>query len=192
MQSSSSSPTSVPFIPTGFDRRDQPSLWVTRHSEMIRPGGRVLDLACGRGRHTRWLTRRGFQLTAVDADTQAIAELAGLRNVDALCADLESGGWPLPGQRFDAVVITNYLYRPLMRHVAHALDAGGLVIYETFMQGNERFGRPRSPEYLLAPGELLEWSVSEGLELVAFEEGETSIPRPAVVQRLCARRPSRH
>jgi len=189
---STSSPTSAQIIHAGFDRRDQPSLWVTRHAEMIRPDGRVLDLACGRGRHVRWLARRGFEVMAVDADTQAIADLAGLRNVNALCADLEIGNWPYPGERFDAVIVTNYLHRPLMRHIAHALDAGGLVIYETFMQGNERFGRPRSPEFLLAPGELLEWSVAEGLDLVAFEEGETSIPRPAVVQRLCARRPARH
>ena len=161
-----------------------PSPWVARFAALVRPGGSVLDLACGAGRHARHLAARGHPVTAVDRDAAALAALAGVARVTAVVADLEAGPWPLDGRTFDAVVVTNYLHRPLFPAIAAALAEGGVLLYETFMRGNERHGRPSSPDFLLAPGELL--AAFAGLTVVAFEQGEVAAPRPAVVQRLCA------
>lgn len=159
-----------------------PSAWVQRASAWIRPGGRVLDLACGHGRHTRWLAARGFAVTAVDRDAEA---LAGLRPIArTLQADLEGAPWPLDGEQFDAIVVTNYLWRPLWPALLRALGPGGLWVHETFAAGHEAIGRPRRPAFLLQPGELLE--VARGpLQVLAFEEGWLDSP-PRIVQRIAA------
>ncbi|MDE2398514.1 MAG: class I SAM-dependent methyltransferase [Burkholderiales bacterium] len=155
--------------------------WVARWAHLIRPGGSVLDLACGSGRHLRWLAARGFAVTGVDRDAEALAPLAGLAEI--VVADLESGPWPLPGRRFDAVIVTNYLWRPLAPHLRDSLAEGALYLHETFADGNEALGRPRRPEFLLRRGELLE--IAAGLGVVAYEEGRLEAPA-RIVQRIAA------
>jgi len=161
------------------------SAWVTRWSALIRPGGEVLDVACGAGRHARWLARHGFEVFAVDRDPALFPDPPA--GVALLGADLEAGPWPYEGRRFDAIVVTNYLHRPLLPVLAGSLEPGGVLLYETFARGNERFGKPSNPEFLLAPGELLE-AVRGRLRVLAYEDLVVDSPRPAAVQRLCARR----
>ena len=169
-----------------FEQSGNPSRWVRRFAPLISPGGRVLDLACGTGRHSLFLAEQGFQVEAVDRDADAIAALAQQdRRLATRAADLEGGPWPYYGCVFDAIVVTNYLFRPLMPQIANALDVSGVLIYETFMVGNERFGKPSNPAFLLRPGELLD-VLRPKLTIVAFEQGEVETPRPAVVQRICA------
>jgi SAM-dependent methyltransferase len=163
--------------------RLNPSAWVRRFVPLIRRGGRVLDLAAGAGRHTRLLLDMGFAVTAVDRDIDGLRELAGAR-CDIRAIDLETDEpWPLGGL-YDGVVVTNYLYRPLFAPIAAALAPGGVLIFETFAAGNERLGRPRNPDFLLQPGELLD--AFRALTIVAFEQGEVLRPRPAVIQRVAA------
>lgn len=167
------------------------SPWVARFAPLIPAGARALDVACGGGRHARFLAARGVRVDAVDRDAQALAELAAVAGITPLCADLEGGApWPYAGQRFDAVVVTNYLHRPLLPVLPAALAPGGLLIYETFMAGNERFGKPSNPDFLLAPHELLDWvrGWPGGATVLAFEQGEVAEPKPAMIQRICARR----
>lgn len=164
---------------------DAPSPWVRRFAPLIRASGCVLDYACGGGRHARWLAGRGFPVVAVDRDGAALNSLDAVDGVATVEADLEGGPWPFEGRRFDAIVVTNYLYRARLTTLFDALEPGGVLIYETFMRGNERFGRPSNPDFLLAPGELLE-RVAGDFSIVAFEQGEIERPRAAVVQRICA------
>ncbi len=164
-----------------------PSVWVRRFTPLIRPGGRVLDLAAGGGRHTRLLLDMGFRVTAVDRDIAGLRQLVG-DNCEIHAIDLEAGGagnalGPLGGG-YDGIVVTNYLHRPLFAPLAAALAPDGVLIYETFAIGNERFGRPRNPDFLLRPGELLE--AFAALTILAFEQGEVSLPRPSVIQRIAA------
>lgn len=161
------------------------SQWVRRFAPLIASGGAVLDLASGNGRHARFLEAGGWRVEAVDRDAEALATLAEIPGIACRQADLESGIWPYAGVRFDGIVVTNYLYRPLFPLLIDALAEGGILIYETFMLGNERFGRPANPDFLLRPGELLEAFVGR-LSIVAFEQGEIALPKPAAVQRLCA------
>jgi SAM-dependent methyltransferase len=165
-----------------------PSVWVERWARLIAPGAEVLDLACGEGRHARLLAARGHRVTALDRDREALAALADLAGIEPLRADLEDGSpWPLAGRRFGGIVVTNYLHRPLFRNLIDALAPQGVLIYETFMSGNERFGKPSNPQFLLRPGELLE-AFGAALGVVAFEQGVVARPKPAALQRLCALR----
>ncbi|MDO8607957.1 MAG: class I SAM-dependent methyltransferase [Phaeospirillum sp.] len=160
--------------------KTDPSAWVRRFVPLVRPGGAVLDLACGGGRHSRLFLDHGHPVTAIDRDvTQArMAEGAEL-----IAADLEDGSpWPLAGRRFAAVVITNYLWRPLFPILRDSLEPDGVLLYETFALGNEAFGRPRNPDHLLARGELLR--LTEGLTVVAYQDGVEAAHK--VVQRICA------
>lgn len=169
---------------------DAPSKWVERWAPLIPGTGMLLDLACGGGRHVRYFAGLGFDVTAVDRDASALAALAYLPRVRTLRADLEGGNpWPFPGILFDGVVVTRYLHRPLFPHLRNALAPGGVLIYETFATGNERYGRPSNPEFLLWPGELLQ--EFDGLEVLGFEEGLTEGARPAVMQRICVRQAPR-
>lgn len=174
----------VPMRNLSHAAAQPPSPWVLRFAPLIRAGGEVLDLACGEGRHARALAALGLRVEAVDRDIGALAALADTANVGVRQADLEGGPWPYAGRCFDAIVVTNYLHRPLFPLLVDALREGGVLIYETFMSGNERFGRPSNPDFLLRPGELLEAFGS--LQVVAFEQGEAALPKPAAVQRLCA------
>jgi SAM-dependent methyltransferase len=166
---------------------ETPSSWVKRFAPLIRPGGRAVDLAAGAGRHTRMLLDMGLDVTAVDRDIGSLRDLAGtrceLRQIDLETGDPDGVVARLGGE-FDGIVVTNYLHRPLLRPLAAMLAPGGVLIYETFMTGNERFGRPRNPEFLLRPGELLD--AFAALTVVAFEQGEVAQPRPAVIQRIAA------
>jgi SAM-dependent methyltransferase len=159
------------------------SAWVRRFVPLIRPRGRVLDLAAGAGRHTRLLLEAEFAVTAVDREIEGLRALAG-EHCEVRALDLESGTPWVLGGGYDGIIVTNYLYRPLFAAIAASLAAGGAVIYETFALGNERFGRPRNPDFLLRPGELL--AAFAGLTVVAFEQGEVACPRPAVIQRIAA------
>lgn len=158
-----------------------PSPWVQRWSSLVKPGAALLDVACGGGRHVRWFAQRGCRVTGVDRDAAAVAPLKGI--ADIVVADIENGPWPLAGRRFDAVVVTNYLWRPLWPALTASLAEGGVLIYETFTAGNETVGRPSNPDFLLRPGELLQ--LAAGLRVVAFEDGFLAEPE-RFVQRIAA------
>lgn len=159
-----------------------PSPWVQRWAHaLIRPGGSVLDLACGSGRHLRWLAQAGWQVTGVDRDEAALAALQGLGEI--VVADLENGPWPFEGRRFDAVLVTNYLWRPLVPRILESLADHGVWIHETFATGQETVGRPSRPEFLLDHGELLR--LAQGLRVVGYEDGFLDGP-PRFVQRIAA------
>ena len=157
---------------------DRPSEWVRRWADLVTRGP-LLDVACGSGRHAALFVQRGIPVVAVDRDPQTIPGAGFVQ------ADLEGGPWPFAGKRFAAIVVTNYLHRPLFPQLQAALEEGGILIYETFMAGNERFGRPSNPAFLLEPGELL--AAFAALTPIAFEQGRVERPKPAMVQRLCAR-----
>ncbi len=161
------------------------SAWVRRWSHLVAHGASVLDVACGSGRHVRWFAQRGCRVTAVDRDAAAVAPLAGIAEV--VVADIEAGPWPFTGRRFDAVIVTNYLWRERLADVVASVAPGGLLIYETFAAGNETVGKPSNPKFLLQPGELLR--VSAGLRTVAFEDGFEASPE-RFVQRIVAVRES--
>ena len=165
---------------------DEPSAWVTRWAECITPGARVLDLASGSGRHARWLAARGYTVDAVDRDAAALQKLNAAAGVTVHCADLENAPWPFESGRYAGVVVANYLHRPLFPHLLDALAPGGVLIYETFAVGNERYGRPSNPAFLLEHGELLD-VVRGRLRVLAYEDLEVAEPKPAAVQRICAR-----
>lgn len=169
---------------------DAPSPWVMRHLGGLPRGGRVLDLACGRGRHARLLAAAGFCVEAVDRDPQALAGLQAVAGVVTRQCDLEDGPWPYFDEQFDGVVVTRYLHRPRLDALAATLRPGGLVIYETFMAGHARYGKPSNPDFLLQPWELLRWAVRCGLQPIAFEQGTDLRAGPAVLQRIAARRPA--
>lgn len=161
-----------------------PSVWVQRWAPLVAAGAPVLDVACGGGRHALFFAARGHPVAAVDRDATAIAALAGQPGVNALCADIENGPWPYAGRQFAAVVVANYLHRPLFPALMAALAPGGVLIYETFAQGNEAYGRPVNPDFLLQRGELLR--AVGAARVVAYEDLYVEQPRPAMVQRICA------
>ena len=170
----------------------QVSPWVARWAPVV-PEGEVLDLACGMGRHARHFAARGHAVLAVDRDAESLAQAAG-QGIVTLRFDLESEKMgavpqdqtPFSPDRFAGIVVTNYLHRPLMAQLAASLRPDGVLIYETFAIGNEAFGKPSNPAFLLAPGELLAIARAVGLRVLAFEDGYTDTPKPAMIQRLCA------
>lgn len=168
-------------------RIDAPSPWIRRFAPLIAAGGTVLDVACGNGRHARLLLGRGHRVVAVDRDVAAVADLAARSDVEIVAADLEDGSpWPLAGRQFAAVIVVNYLHRPLFPTLLDSLAEGGVLLYETFARGNEAFWRPRNPDHLLCSGELIDL-VGARLQVVAYEHGRVeSGPLPGIIQRLCA------
>jgi len=173
-------------------RITRPSPWVERFKHLIHPGARVLDLAAGGGRHGRMLLDAGAEVVFIDRDTQALADLADTPNATVIEADMEAGaspfaaGGPLAGETFDAVVVVNYLYRPLMDDLVDAIRPGGVLIYETFARGNEAYSRPRNPDHLLKSAELMD-DISGRMQVVAYEHGIVhAADVPGVKQRLCA------
>ncbi|EJL85136.1 methylase involved in ubiquinone/menaquinone biosynthesis [Polaromonas sp. CF318] len=165
---------------------EPPSTWVRRWSHLVREGGVVLDVACGYGRHARWFHGRNHPLVLVDRSQEALEAATSALPAsacEAVAADIEAGPWPFAGRQFDAVVVTNYLWRPLLPTLLAGLAPGGVLIYETFTQGNETVGKPSRPDFLLHTGELLE--VCRGLRIVAFEEGFHENP-PRFIQRIAA------
>ncbi len=166
----------------------RPSDWIRRFAPLVAPGGRVLDVACGSGRHTRLFVERGCAVVAVDREPRLEPDLLSNARVHLRVADLEQGPWPLGRDRFDAIVVTNYLHRPLFPHLLAALAPRGVLLYETFAVGNAAFGKPGNPAFLLAPRELLDAFAT--LRVIAFEDGYEETPRPAMVQRIAARLPA--
>ncbi|MCZ2105701.1 MAG: class I SAM-dependent methyltransferase [Comamonadaceae bacterium] len=162
-----------------------PSDWVVRWSHLAPAGARVLDVACGAGRHLRWFHARNHPVTGVDRAPEAIASIAPLG--EAICADIEGGPWPLAGRTFGGVVVTNYLWRTLLPTIVASVASGGVLIYETFAEGNETVGKPSRPDFLLRPGELLH--ACAGLRIVAYEDGFLTAPE-RFVQRIVAVRPA--
>jgi SAM-dependent methyltransferase len=172
-------------IPKSAAGAAPPSPWVVRFLSGVRPGGQVLDLACGRGRHTRLALSLGYNVTALDRDLSPLGDLAGRDDVELIAADLEDGGdFPLTGRVFDGVIVTNYLWRPILPNIVEAVAKDGVLIYETFAIGHERFGHPRNPEFLLRPWELLA-AVSGTLTAVAYEHVTLEDP-PRLVQHIAA------
>jgi SAM-dependent methyltransferase len=165
--------------------QEPPSTWIQRFAPMIAEGAAVLDVACGYGRHSRFFAARGARVVAVDRDETALATLTGVRGITPVLADLETAPWPFPGESFDAIVVTRYLHRALMPHLIDAIAEGGMLLYETFAAGNEVYGKPSNPDFLLNPGELL--GLTRGrLTIVAFEQGLVAASAPAVIQRIAA------
>lgn len=166
-----------------------PSPWIERFAPFAPAGGPILDLACGGGRHGRLFLERGHPVTFVDRDTAGVRDLAGREGVEIIEADLETGGpWPLSDRRFGGVVVANYLWRPVLPHIIAAVAPGGVLIYETFAQGNEAFGRPRNPDFLLKTGELFE-TVRGALRILAYGQDTRDSPSAAIIQHIAATRP---
>ncbi len=164
---------------------EAPSAWLQRWSHLLPEGGNVLDVACGRGRHARWLHQRRLRVVAVDRSAEAITAIGLPTECCETCvADIEDGPWPFSGRQFDAIVVTNYLWRPLLPTLLASLAPGGVLIYETFTAGNETVGKPSRPDFLLQPGELLQ--VCQALRVVAFEDGFEDRPSQRFIQRIVA------
>ena len=176
-------PTATP-APVSSHCVQEPSAWIARFAHLVCSQGSVLDLACGMGRHTRFFSARDHAPTSVDKAPEATRSVADI--AETITADIENNSWPLTGRSFDGVVVTNYLWRPLWPLILGSVKPGGVLLYETFAQGNEAYGRPSRPEFLLAPGELLQ--VCAGWNIVAYEHGRLAQPE-RVVQRIAAIRP---
>ena len=167
-----------------------PAPWVERFATRIVEGGTVLDIASGNGRHARYLRRLGFAVVAVDVNVSGLEDVVGDVGMEVIESDLESEHWPLGERRFDGIVVTNYLHRPILPLLPNMLQPGGVLIYETFARGNENLGRPRNPAFLLEPGELIEVFTGR-LRVIAYEHGLEERPTRAVRQRICAISPGR-
>ncbi|MFL2667243.1 MAG: class I SAM-dependent methyltransferase [Burkholderiales bacterium] len=162
-----------------------PSVWVKRCSELLRPESSVLDLACGSGRHARYFADQGHDVTALDKNPEALSKISSLPRIHTVEYDLEMAPWPFADRTYDAILVTNYLYRPILENIVDTLSPSGILIYETFMLGNERFGRPSNPDFLLRPNELIDVTYKK-LHILIYEAGRISSPKPALVQRVCA------
>jgi SAM-dependent methyltransferase len=166
----------------------RPSRWLEQCISYLPAGGRVLDLACGSGRHSRYLVGKNHPVLAVDRNTEALTALQGIPGIDIRVMDLETAVWPLAGETFAGVVVTNYLWRPRFNDVLALVAPGGVLIYETFMLGNAAYGKPTNPDFLLRPQELRHLIQSAGWHELDFVEGFVDWPKPAVRQAICARR----
>ena len=162
-----------------------PAGWVRRHMNLIPNGGRVLDLAAGRGRHSRILLAAGHAVTAAERNVEGLSELAGQQRLEIVAVDLEAESWPFGVEEFAGIVVVNYLHRPLFGHLTNSLRDGGVLIYQTFAAGNEAYGRPKNPDYLLRPGELLD-AFTPALTVIAYQHGIVQRPEPAVIQSIAA------
>ena len=162
-----------------------PSAWIRRFAPLVPPGAQVLDVAAGHGRHARLLAAQGARVHAVDVDAGALATLEGVSGVSTQVADLEGGAWPFADATFDAIVVVHYLHRPAFAQLLRVLKPGGVLLYETFATGNEAFGRPSNPAFLLCENELFDL-VRERMSVIAFEQGRIGGDRIAVVQRIAA------
>lgn len=167
-----------------------PANWVVKHGGVIPPGGTVLDVACGPGRHGRFFRSLGHPVVFLDRDITQVADMASIDDVEIVAQDLEGGRpWPLTGRQFAGVIVVNYLYRPILPALVAAVQPGGALIYETFAVGNEAYGHPTNPDYLLHREELL-IAVRPELVVMAYEDVEETEPRPTVRQRILAVRPA--
>jgi SAM-dependent methyltransferase len=172
-----------------------PSIWIERFAPLVAPGASLLDVACGYGRHAKFFAARGVRVTAVDRDQAALATLSGIANIDIECRDIEGGeaspdAWPYARECFDAIVVCNYLWRPTFGRMLDSIKPDGVLLYETFMLGNERYGKPSRAEFLLRSNELLE-RTRDAFRAIAFEEGDVFSHEGkaiATMQRLCARK----
>ena len=164
----------------------EPSDWISRFAGLAPRAGRVLDVAAGSGRHSRFFLERGHPVTAVDRDTSGLTALQDDPSLEILEFDLEAGApWPFGDRQFEAVVVANYLHRPVLRDIVGAVAPGGVLLYETFARGQERFGRPQNPDFLLKPGELLD-AARPALRVLAYEDLVLTDPSPRAVQRIVA------
>lgn len=170
---------------------DGPSPWIARFAHLVPGGARVLDVAAGGGRHASFFAARGNRVVAVDRNRAALDAYADPPRIETRVLDLETGAWPLEGETFDAIVVVNYLHRASLPQLVAALAADGVLLYETFAVGNEAFGRPKNPDFLLRPGELLD-AVRDRLTIVAFEQGlSPDRDKSAVIERIAALGPAR-
>ncbi len=165
--------------------------WVAEHADLLEPNSEILDVACGSGRHSLYLHSQGHRITALDIDLSAMRQNEQSTDVILIEADIENNPWPLSDHQFDAVIITNYLWRPLFPIILKSVRAGGLLIYETFMQGNEEYGRPSNSNFLLKPNELQEIT-KKNFDMVDFFQGFTKLPKPALKQSIVARKRKTH
>lgn len=172
-------------LPISHDVILDASAWVRRFATAIPKNGVVLDLACGSGRHSKFLTDLGYSVLAVDQDISRVTDLQ-IATLTPRCLNLEQDNWPLEGLQCSGIVVTNYLYRPHLDHLPQMLEKDGVFIYETFAQGNAEFGKPSNPDFLLNPGELLSLALRHGLKILAYEDIYVDLPKPAMVQRICA------
>jgi SAM-dependent methyltransferase len=164
----------------------QPSPWVVKYADLIPAGAKVLDLACGNGRHSKFFIKKSCRVTAVDIDIRPLDALSEHPNCKIIKADLESQDEWILASDFDAVIVTNYLHRPLFRYLPMALAPNGILIYQTFMVGNEKYGKPSNPDYLLAKGEL-KTAFDKHFDIIEFSQGFSAKPKDAVTQQICAR-----
>jgi len=177
--------------PAKHSMQRSPSAWITRYAHLVPPVSRVLDVAAGSGRHALFFAARGNRVVAVDRDEAALAAYTNVPRIETRTVDLEAGAWPFPDETFDAIVVVNYLHRTALPHLLATLASDGALIYETFAAGNEAYGRPSNPSFLLLPGELLD-AVRDRLTVVAFEQGlSPNRDSPVVIERIAAVGPAR-
>jgi len=167
--------------------QESPSSWIVKFAPLIKSQGLVLDLACGSGRHAKWLAQQGYQVDALDRDPIATSSMQGIDGIRIQQTDLETTEPPSFEHSYDGIIVSRYLHRPLLTSLATILKPGGILIYETFMRGNERYGKPSNPDFLLMPDELLN-TYSPLLNIISFEQGEVVEPKPAMLQRICAQK----
>jgi SAM-dependent methyltransferase len=167
--------------------QEKPSPWIMKFAPLIKNKGRVLDLACGNGRHAIWLAQQGYQVDAIDRDSMATSSMNDIENINVVIRDLETSELPKFGHAYDGIVVSRYLHRPLLKLLADILNPDGILIYETFMKGNEHYGKPSNPDFLLLPDELRN-TYAPLLTVIDFEQGEEREPSPAVIQRICAKK----